>query len=321
MTSIASERIDPIPYCPDRFLVDLRRAALAIDAPFDEAKVAKSIKVFDAEFRRCVVQMKATCRAGAGLYYRFFYKWENDLTAVAQESGMLPRGSSPLLDLQNEVLSRYSRATRAGLDFDAGFGLAKVWTFTGGPVPISDLLALPSIPNSVRSSTGFFEKHGLKHVFFVASDFQQNSMNVYFGLEDECRNETWLRNMIDATGGAPDDDRLFKAMLRSLAVSAGVGMTYDYEGNRPGRWCIYGLNLPCSNPAAAHLMPRLPERLRKFRDEAPTLNVSPQFNVAWSFGPAGFYTKLEKSYSRDADYFLTVEMGGNLANPLQTTQA
>ncbi|WP_439621622.1 hypothetical protein [Gemmata sp.] len=38
--------------------------------------------------------------------------------------------------------------------------------------------------------------------------------------------------------------------------------------------------------------------------------------MAWSFGPAGFYTKLEKSYAKDADHFLTVEMGGNLVNPL-----
>ena len=34
------------------------------------------------------------------------------------------------------------------------------------------------------------------------------------------------------------------------------------------------------------------------------------------FGRAGFYTKLEKSCAKDADYFLTVEMGGDLTNPL-----
>jgi hypothetical protein len=62
-------------------------------------------------------------------------------------------------------------------------------------------------------------------------------------------------------------------------------------------------------------LPPLPQRLLRFRDHAPTLNRSPQYNVAWSFGRAGFYTKLEKSYAKDADYFLTVEMGGNLTHP------
>jgi hypothetical protein len=58
--------------------------------------------------------------------------------------------------------------------------------------------------------------------------------------------------------------------------------------------------------------------LQVFRDQAPTLNRSPQFNAAWSFGRAGFYTKLEKSYAKDADYFLTREMGGDLSHPPAT---
>ena len=33
----------------------------------------------------------------------------------------------------------------------------------------------------------------------------------------------------------------------------------------------------------------------RFRDQAPTLNRAPQYNVAWSFGRAGFYTKLKGS--------------------------
>ena len=60
---------------------------------------------------------------------------------------------------------------------------------------------------------------------------------------------------------------------------------------------------------------RLPARLEQFRRVAPTLNVSPQYNVAWSFGKAGAYVKLETSYARDATYFLTCEMGGNLSRP------
>jgi hypothetical protein len=173
------------------------------------------------------------------------------------------------------------------------------------------------MPDSVRANREFFARHGLRHVFFVASDVQQTSMNVYFGLEDDCRNERWLRQLLAETGGEPDDKRLFPAMLRSLAVSAGVGMTFFYDRPELGRWCLYGLNVPYTDAQAAALLPPLAPRLARFRDLAPTLNQRPQYNTAWSFGKAGFYTKLEKSYARDADYFLTVEMGGNLTNPLQ----
>ena len=83
-----------------------------------------------------------------------------------------------------------------------------------------------------------------------------------------------------------------------------------------GRWSLYGLNVPCDAPSvAARNLPRLPDRLLRFRELAPTLNARPQYNVAWSFGREGYYVKLEKSYAKDADYFLTVEMGGNLNHP------
>lgn len=314
-----SERIDPVPYALDRFLEDLRTAAAAIDAPFREEIVRRTLEVFDAELQRCVVQMKATCRPGTGVYYRFFYKRERDLTAVAQEHGLLPRGHSPILDLQADVLANCRGATRAGLDLDTRFGLAKVWTFTGGPTPIRDVLKLATIPDSARTHLDFFERFGLRHVFFVASDFQQNSMNLYFGMEDDCRDEKWLRAIVDATGGGPEDPTAYRQMLASLAVSAGIGTTFSWDRPEMGRWALYALNVPCEDSVASASLPPLPPPLIAFRDRAPTLNLRPQYNVAWSFGKSGFYTKLEKSYARDADYFLTVEMGGNLSNPLHAS--
>jgi len=312
-----TERIDPFAYDPERFLNDLRTSARAIDAPFDEAKVRQTLTVFDAELRRCVVQTKATCKAKSGIYYRFFYKWERDLTALAQQHGLIPAGHSPIIDLQADVLANCPGATRAGLDLDTGFGLAKVWTFTGGPMPIDDFLSLQTLPSSVRQHRDFFHAHGLRHVFFVASDFQQNSMNVYFGLEEDCRNEAWIRELVKQTGGGPEDPKVYATMLASLAVSAGVGTTFYWDRPEMGRWCLYALNVPCEDPVACAGLPPLPPRLQRFRDGTPTLNRTPQYNVAWSFGRAGFYTKLEKSYARDADYFLTVEMGGNLTHPAE----
>ncbi len=309
-----TEHVDPSPYDPERFLEDLRTAAEAIQAPFDRSVVQQTLEVFDAELRRCVVQLKATCQEEAGVYYRFFYKWERDLTALAQEHGMIPRESSPIVDLQQQVLTNYPGSTRAGLDLETGFGLAKVWTFTGGPTPIEQLLNLPAIPESVHQHLDFFQRHGLRHVFFVASDFQQNSMNVYFGLEEDCRNENWIRRLAEETGELPSDEA-FSQMLASLAVSVGVGATFRWDAPEMGRWCLYGLNVPYDDPSLAHRVPPLPDRLQRFRTSAPTLNESPQYNVAWSFGQAGLYTKLEKSYAKDADYFLTCEMGGNLTHP------
>ena len=315
MTSKVQRR-DDTTYDPVRFLHDLQVAAESIRAPFDLDVVQQTLNVFDDEFHRCVVQLKATCQPDTGVYYRFFYKWERDLTALAQAHGMIPQVSSPIVDLQQQVLENCPGATRAGLDFDTDFGLAKVWTFTGGPTPIEHLLTLPAIPESVHQHLEFFHRHGLRHVFFVGSDFQRNSMNVYFGLEEDCRNEAWLRAFAEETGDTPDETAVSQ-MIASLAVSTGVGATFYWDETSMGRWCLYGLNINYDHPTTATVLPDLPERLQKFRHVAPTLNATPQYNVAWSFGRAGLYTKLEKSYAKDADYFLTVEMGGNLTHPAE----
>ena len=108
------ERRDDTTYDPVRFRHDLRAAAESIRAPFDPDVVQQTLDVFDDEFHRCVVQLKATCQPDTGVYYRFFYKWERDLTALAQAHGMIPQVSSPIVDLQQQVLENCPGARRPG---------------------------------------------------------------------------------------------------------------------------------------------------------------------------------------------------------------
>lgn len=302
------ERIDPIAYDPQRFFDDISRAARRIDAPFDPEITGRALRVFEPELRTCVVQLKATCKPGSGVYYRFFYKGPEDLTRRAQAEGLLPAGDGPNLRLQSEVLAAFAGATRAGLDLDSGFGLAKVWTFTGGPVPVAEVLKLPAIPDSARRHAEFFAAHGLNQTFFVASDYQGETMNLYFGWEDGCRNREWIEAMVAATGGAAPSPELCQEILSSQAASGGVGMTFSWDRPEVLRWCLYSLEV------ADPLKLSLPARLQRFV-AAPSLNLSPQFNVAWSFGGSQTYLKLEKSYARDATFFLTHEMGGDLSHP------
>jgi 4-hydroxyphenylpyruvate 3-dimethylallyltransferase len=287
------ERIDPQAYCPQRLLQDIQATCRQILAPFDEQRTRQALEVFAEEFSTCVVQLKATDKPGSGLYYRFFYNGPKDLNELA---GALCAGQPPL---QEEILRRLPGSTRAGLDFDSAEGLAKVWTFTGGPTPLERLLELQSLPQSLRSQADFLRSQGLRDVFFVASDFQSNTMNVYFGWDDLCRNPQWIERMVERTGGcAPCED-----ILRTQAVSGGVGVTFAWD--RPGmqRWCLYSLQV--------EERVELPERLQIFA-QAPSLNEEPQINLAWSFGGSRPYLKLEKSYARDARYFLTQKMGGDL---------
>jgi hypothetical protein len=132
-------------------------------------------------------------------------------------------------------------------------------------------------------------------------------MNVYFGWEIEARKSSWLQKFVANTGGGEIPPGWTDDILRSLAISAGVGTTFRWDSPEMGRWCVYGLDISGQKID-------LPPRLRAFRDHAPANNCDPQYNAAWSLGPAGSYMKMEKSYARDATYFLTAEMGGDLTH-------
>ncbi|GAA0398791.1 aromatic prenyltransferase [Streptomyces luteireticuli] len=303
------ESVDAVAYSSDRFFADLKSTADDMATPFDEAGVRKALDVFEDEMNRSVVQLKTTTKPGDGLYYRFFYKWENDLLDIARRNGFVGREDGPVGRLQREALDAFSGSTQAGLDFEVGRGLAKVWTFTGVR-PVEELFDLPSLPASVRAHAEFFARHGLRRVFFVASDFQSETMNVYPIIEEDCRTEEWLRELVRETGGsfagAPDAAH----MMSSLARTACLGMTFSWKHAELHRWALYSLNVP--DGGRTEILPELPQHLDDFYQKAPTLNAVPQTNVAWSFGRAGFYTKLEKSYAKDANHFLTTEMGCDL---------
>jgi hypothetical protein len=84
-------------------------------------------------------------------------------------------------------------------------------------------------------------------------------------------------------------------------------MTFSWEKDRPHRWCIYAPEIPYDDPKPVVHLPILGRRL-KVLHHGPSLNVHPQYILAWAFSPHGEYVKLERSYSKDIRYFFSVKM-------------
>lgn len=290
-----SEHIDPDPFDPDpfdpaRFFHVIRDTAAAIAVPFDDPLVRKTLDVFDTEMGRSVVQLKATSKAGSGLSYRFFGgRWGDDLIGITQRHGLLRSGDAIMITLQREIIDKFPDAKRAGFDF--GVGLAKSWTTTAVR-PIEDLFDLPAVPDAVRTHADFFARHELRRIFGVASDFPGETMNLYPIVEPDCRNTDWLRRLVEETGGASEDTPGYPKMIASLTAGACLGMTFSWDSPELRRWSLYGLGVPYLDAQASAALPTLPPRLKTFLEQASTLSPNPPINVAWSFGKAGFYTKL-----------------------------
>jgi hypothetical protein len=309
--------IEKASYARERFFADIRLTAGLVGAAFSAEKTQQALTVFDEEWRTCVIQFKTTSAQRPELYYRFWHKGDKDLMRTAQRAGMLPGGDGPLFALSDEVAAAFARGPRrTGCDFDSERGLTKVWTIIGRPVPTDEICKLLSMPTSVRDHRGFFAEHGLGLAFFVASDFEKQSMNLYFRWEPQYRSPQWIRRLAAATGSGDVSDTVVADILDSLPVAACLGFTFDWKRPEILRWCIYSLDVPFHLGAASPCpLPALPERLARFGALAPTLHCAPQFNPAWSFGRAGAYLKLEKSYAKDANHFLVHEYGCDISRP------
>ncbi len=289
-----------------QYLRDLAFTADLLGAPRDADMCRQVVETFEPEFQKHVLQWKATDRPGDGLFYRFLSTDREDLVTRAQAAGLVKPAHPALLSLQREALTTFPEAVRSGVDFEAVHGLSKVWTYTT-PKPLDEILQLQSLPPALREQRDALHQAGLSLVGFLASDFVNQSMNIYFAWHPEQRNREWLNRMWERTREAGPAESTFRDILESQDEISGIGMTFDWSSPTPLRWCVYCFAVPFGGGQPGVRVPTLPERLRRLRDEAPTLNHESCYHMAWSFGPTGPYMKLEKNYAKDVDHFLATE--------------
>jgi len=306
-----SARPDKTPYDGERFLYHIESTARNLGAGFSESVTRQVLRVFDDEWQSRVIQLKATDVEGSALHYRYYSNGSVAAIQRAWDAGLIVKDRSPTMALAEEADATFNHA---GCDFNAKTGLTKTWAFTGDRVPTERILQMKAMPQSARTHAGFFERHGLSSVFFVASDFDKRSMNIYFGWKPRNRTPNWIREFArDVDGASPTDD-VIRDVLASLAVTAVVATTFSWDRPDLSRWSLYSLGVPYGgqNPGQRRLPP-LPPRIARVHFEAPSLNFEPHINIAWSYGKAGRYMKIEKSYARDEAHFEATEWGGNFS--------
>lgn len=76
-------------FSPERFLRDVKRICLAIDAPFSEATTRAVIEVYSRSFHNGAVLWRATNRQGDALNFRFYERRPIDTVGIAIQAGLL----------------------------------------------------------------------------------------------------------------------------------------------------------------------------------------------------------------------------------------
>lgn len=248
------------------------------------------LSVFADGFCHSPIELRITDKPGAerGLSYRFVeLDTPMDPFQVARESGLLPRSDRPIDRLVPEITARFP-VQGWGVDAEVAYGLEKMWPFLAHAHPLSELLALPSLPASARSLLPRIGKHGLSHFSIIAADYRRETVNVYFMATPDAPLSTALvEGLIQEFGliGSPE-------WVAYAASGVALNFTFSYTSSEVERLCIY---VPA--PVSAALPKQLDPALRRLTDSAPLAASARAFIVGPTFTPNGMYTKLELDYT------------------------
>jgi hypothetical protein len=289
----------------EQFIKDVQFTAELMGARYNHTLTENLVGLFKNKFEKCVIQWKITDKINDGLYYRFLSTDLEDLVKQAQDAKLFNCSNQKLIDIQQNIIDLIPAAQRSGIDFEAEKGLAKAWTYTS-PIPVSLALRIPGLPQVFYNNEALYNQLCFDGVGFVASDFINQSVTVYFGWILSPVNHNWLTRLQELTSFTIEEN-LIEEILRFKDEIRGVSITFDWEKNKIQRCGIYRFDFSFEDKSAQ--LPQLPTRFLKLINEAPTLNFHPCYHWAWSIGEPSTYRKLEKNYAKDVYDFLNRERG------------
>nr|2XM5_A Chain A, CLOQ [Streptomyces roseochromogenus subsp. oscitans] len=273
----------------ERFRADIRATAAAIGAPIAHRLTDTVLEAFRDNFAQGATLWKTTSQPGDQLSYRFFSRLKMDTVSRAIDAGLLD-AAHPTLAVVDAWSSLYGGAPVQSGDFDAGRGMAKTWLYFGGLRPAEDILTVPALPASVQARLKDFLALGLAHVRFAAVDWRHHSANVYFRGKGPLDTVQFAR-IHALSGSTPPAAHVVEEVLAYMPEDYSVAITLDLHSGDIERVCFYALKVP------KNALPRIPTRIARFLEVAPSHDVEECNVIGWSFGRSGDYVKAERSYT------------------------
>ncbi|MGW2373908.1 aromatic prenyltransferase [Kitasatospora sp. NPDC001683] len=278
-----------VDFSPSRFLKDIEATTVLLGIDYSEAMTRRVLDAYEESFHRGAVLWRTTDKPDGVLNYRFYERVPVDTVSIAAQTGLLgPHNQTA--SLISAWSSLYEGSTQL-CDFDAVRGLAKTWVYLGGIRPLEEVLGAPGVPDTIRRHHGGFRELGLTSVRHVAVDYQHDTANLYFRVQEGLSPKAAAR-LLALSRSTPPDETTFKDMVDFTAPDGHTfSVTLRISTGQVERVGIYALRLPAGQ------FPRLNDRLAAFFSGAPSHDEEEMNAVAWSFGAGGSrYVKAERSY-------------------------
>ncbi|MFF3645502.1 aromatic prenyltransferase [Streptomyces sp. NPDC002564] len=206
----------------------IEKTAQVVDVTASHEKVWPILNAFEDVVGNSVISFRASTGSSADdLDTRFTMLPQGfDPYARALEHGITPRQDPPVGSLLKEVHENLP-ITSCGVDFGVAGGFTKTWSFPSAEnlIKVSDLVKLPSVPESVAANLDFFEKWGIADmVSTVGIDYSKRTVNLYFGggvgdrVPAAVFEEEGVRAIFDELGLPAPSEELLKFCERSFVI-------------------------------------------------------------------------------------------------------
>lgn len=292
------------PFETQSFLQHIQMSAELAGAPFSRESSSRVLEVLQDELPHSPLGWKTNSLSKRQLYFNVYNQRKIDLLGLLRRGGLVPQ--EYLTHREANALYRLVQSRQAdGADFNAATGLCKVWIYTQ-MAPIASLSSDPNVPQALRSFVPVMQSFGLERHFFIASDFEKNSMNLYVPWQPDQRNEAWIQRFAVACGGSELATSTLGSLLAVKEFATGIGITFKWDQDGPQRACFYAACPSASLVAPSVELLALRERMRL---ELPSLRREPHFYTSYSFGAAGEYLKFEKNYCGDMMGYISTAYG------------
>lgn len=275
---------------------DVVQACQLSGVQYSEAIIDRVFLYFGDKFTTQSIDLKTTMQPlpKRGFYFRYLEEnnsclaWER-----ACQSGLLTPKGHPVDRLIPEIYETFPLLVD-GIDFDVNYGLAKIWLFTKGCIPVEEAVKISCLPKIAKECLGLFQEHDLNKVSIFAADYQHNSTNLYFPPDSKIhQNPRFHQSFLKSLNfQLPSED-----VLNLFVRTAGIAVTFSWESNAIERVCFY---VPGFKRAQAAAYGDL--STSNFILNCPSLAADPDAILGWSFGPkesSKTYVKVEIDYTGD----------------------
>ncbi|KAI3318678.1 prenyltransferase-like protein [Xylariaceae sp. AK1471] len=284
---------------PERFLVDYKKTAEIIGAPYSEDVVRKTLETFPEQFTQGSVSWRATSRANDQLNYRFYVPGNADTIATASAAGYFDADSATAR-LAASWSSLFDGAPTQWCDFDSDRGLSKTWILLKGLRSVDDILDAEGVPKTVRAHRDTFKRLGLRYCHFVAVDHHSASLNIYFTVPGPIGAAQAAAYTALAGASPPTPEEWADMQTYVPKHRFAFAVTMAHATGQIKRVSIYALNIPREMPLPATVAAS--DRLRKFFESAPCYDAVQARTVGWSYGKGDSkYVKGEAGYVDDGE--------------------